>query len=247
MQKILCILLVLLLAFPISAAEVPILMYHHFTETDTGLPDRCSAGVFRTHLQTLTDAGYTSVSFRELLDWVDGTGNLPDKPVLLTADDGYRSVLEIALPLLREYGMTMSAAVVGSRLGASDGIPHFSLAEAAGTGLELVSHTWDLHGPEGNGILTPAGTMDPRLPADIVRMRRIPEIAGDIFIYPYGKHTAGTDALLEAYGYRITVTTRPGIADIRRGDRASLRLLPRISMDGDSDLSWVINSIGKNP
>ena len=218
MQKLLCFLLIFLLACPVSAAEVPILMYHHFTETDTGLPDRCSAGAFREHLETLTDAGYTSITFRELLDWADGTGELPEKPVILTADDGYRSVLEIALPLLQEYGMTMSAAVVGSRLGASDGIPHFSLAEAAGTGLELVSHTWDMHGAEGHGVLTPHGTMDPRLPADIVRMRQFPEIAGNVFVYPFGKHTTGVDTLLAAFGYRITVTTLPGIADIRRGD-----------------------------
>lgn len=247
MRKLLFFLFALLLALPAAAMDVPILMYHHFTETDTGLPDRCSAEAFRTHLEALTAAGYTSVSFRQLLDWTDGTGTLPEKPVILTSDDGYRSVLDIALPLLQEYGMTMSVAVVGSRLGSADGIPHFSLDDAAGSGLELLSHTWDLHGPTGCGVLTPAGTMDPRLPADIARMRQIPELAADVFVYPYGKFTPDTDALLSAFGYRITVTTRYGIADVRQGKQDTLRLLPRIPMDGNGDLSWIQNSTGRMP
>ncbi|MBQ8642939.1 MAG: polysaccharide deacetylase family protein [Clostridia bacterium] len=236
MRSLLCIILALWLAVPTPAVSVPILMYHHFTEEFTGLPDHCSAERFRTHLEGLAAAGYTSVTFADLLAYVDGRSGLPDKPVLLTSDDGYRSVVDIAWPILQEFGMQMSVAVVGSRAGKTDGIPHFSLAEAGKTALELVSHTWDLHGAAGNGVLTDQGTADPRLAADTARMRRIPELNQAVFVYPYGKWSEDSEAVLTALGYRITVTTRNGTADIRRDEPDSLRCLPRIIM-GDFPLS----------
>ena len=185
-----------------------------------------SADRFRAHLTTLRDAGYTAVTFADLLAYADGKGELPEKPVLLTADDGYRSVLEVALPILREFGMTMSVAVVGNLMGEEDGIPHFSMEEAAGSGLELVSHTWDLHGPDGNGVLTETGTLSPDFVPDICRMRELAGLNPTVFVYPYGKHSRDSEALLEMMGYRITVTTEYGVADVVKG--GSLMGLPRI-------------------
>ena len=238
MRKILVLLMVFLLGLPVSAVPVPILMYHHFTEEETGLPDHCSTGAFRAHLKALSEAGYTTVTFGDLLAYADGRGELPEKPVLLTADDGYRSVLQIALPLLREYGMTMSAAVVGSRMGAEDGIPHFSMEEAVGSGLELVSHTWDLHGPEGYGVLNADGSLNPHFIADAARMRQMPELCQTVLVYPCGRWSDDSEAVAAAMGYRITVTTEHGIADIRRNEPESLRGLPRICMGDASGIPF---------
>jgi len=226
MRKLLTVLLIVLLTLPIRAVPVPILMYHHFTETDTGIPMTTTAAAFRRHLTTLQEAGYTTVTFADLLQYTETGEGLPDKPVLLTSDDGYSSVLEIALPILQEYGMTMSVAVVGSRMGQKEGIPHFSLAEAAGTGLELVSHTWNLHDPDGNGVLTERGTLSPAFVSDAWQMRKIPELNSLVFVYPYGKHSRDSEAVLQALGYRITVTTEEGIAQVQKG--SSLYGLPRI-------------------
>jgi len=239
MRKIMVLLMVFLLALPVSAVPVPILMYHHFTWEETGMPDHCSAGAFREHLAALSEAGYTSVTFKDLLAYADGIGELPEKPVLLTADDGYRSVVQIALPLLREYGMTMSAAVVGGRMGAEDGIPHFSMEEAAGTGLELVSHTWNLHGPGGDGVLNADGSLNPHFIADAARMRQMPELCQTVLVYPCGRWSNGSEAVAAAMGYRITVTTEHGIADIRRDEPESLRCLPRICMGDTSGIPFV--------
>lgn len=228
MKRILIFCMILILALPTEAVSVPVLMYHHFTEETTGLPNHCGADSFRRHLETLAQEGYTAVTFGDLLAYADGLGELPPKPVVLTSDDGYSSVLEIALPILREFGMTMSVAVVGSRLGTKGDIPHFSLTEAAGTGLELVSHTWDLH---GMGVLTEQGELQPELAADTEKMRQIPALEQAVFVYPFGRWSGESETFLRAVGYRITVTTRPGIAQIRQGETDSLFSLPRISMD----------------
>ena len=93
---------------------LPAVMYHHIDA------DAASSGAyvitpetFESDLRWLRVHGYESVSVRELLDWEAGTGSLPEKPVLLTFDDGQESFHAWALPLLEKYGMCAVAAVVG--------------------------------------------------------------------------------------------------------------------------------------
>ena len=226
MRKLFTILLAVLLALPAYAVPVPILMYHHFTEAGTDMPMTTSAAELRAHLTALRDAGYTAVTFADLLTYTETGEGLPEKPVLLTSDDGYSSVLDIALPILREFGMPMSVAVVGSRMGQEDGIPHFSMEEGLASGLELVSHTWALHGSEGNGVLRSDGTLSPDFVSDARRMREMDGLNQAVFVYPYGRHSRDSEAVLAAMGYRITVTTEEGIADVQKG--GSLHGLPRI-------------------
>ena len=80
-------------------ADVPVLMYHHFSETETG-DIVVQPETFALHMQTLRDAGYQAVTVQEMIDYVYNGASLPDKPVCITMDDGYLSNYEIALPIL---------------------------------------------------------------------------------------------------------------------------------------------------
>ena len=137
-------------------AEVPVLMYHHFSETETGdivvRPE-----TFALHMQTLRDAGYQAVTVQEMIDYVYGGAPLPDKPVCITMDDGYLSNYETALPILEEYGMKATVFAIGSSVGHDRFYkdtdhpltPHFGYDEAremqdSGV-LDFQSHTYDMH------------------------------------------------------------------------------------------------------
>ncbi len=101
----------------VREARVPILMYHYVSAPPPGSdiyrrdlsvpPD-----LFRSHLQTLADAGYTTISMYDLMEHLNQGAPLPDKPIILTFDDGYRDNYENAFPLLTEYGMTALFFVV---------------------------------------------------------------------------------------------------------------------------------------
>ena len=65
-------------------------------------------------LRYIAEHGYTAVSVGEILDYCAGRGELPEKPILITFDDGQLSVLTYALPLLERYDMCAVAAVVGA-------------------------------------------------------------------------------------------------------------------------------------
>lgn len=218
--------------------QVPVLMYHNFAPEDGSYT--VSSERFREHLAALETAGYETVTFAQLLAWVHDGGELPEKPVVLVSDDGYTGVLEYALPVLEEFDMVMSVAVIGDLLGVGgDGrLPHFSLAELAAADssgrIEPISHSFGLHGMrEGmNGAVNlslPASEYEEILAADCGAMGLYAETypgLGQVFVYPYGAWSAESEAVLASCGYRVTVTTGYGAAQVSRGEK--LTLLPRI-------------------
>lgn len=93
-----------------SQSGIPILMYHeiHHARRD-GLTVKTSD--FSTQLNWLKSQGYLSVSLNDFLDFQDGKiklAQLPEKPLLLTFDDGYRGLVNEALPVLKEQGFRAS-------------------------------------------------------------------------------------------------------------------------------------------
>lgn len=60
---------------------------------------------FRAQMEWLKENGYNAINFDEFLDWQEGRGNLPPHPVIISFDDGYRSVYELAFPVLKRLGL----------------------------------------------------------------------------------------------------------------------------------------------
>lgn len=85
-------------------AQVSVLCYHDFTAGENVTQMRMRTADFRAQMQALRDGGVTVVSMPEFLAWRRGEDDIPDRSVLLTFDDGWRSVYEEAFPILREFG-----------------------------------------------------------------------------------------------------------------------------------------------
>jgi peptidoglycan/xylan/chitin deacetylase (PgdA/CDA1 family) len=87
------------------------LMYHRFVTTEeykrcqnTEVIYSLPIEAFEDQLRGLKELGYRSVSVRQARDFLAGEAQLPQRAVLLTIDDGCRSALTRAEPLLRKYG-----------------------------------------------------------------------------------------------------------------------------------------------
>lgn len=76
-------------------------MYHEVTEGEAG-EYSINVADFEAQLQALADAGYTTVSFDELYDYVTTGAELPEKPIVITFDDGYMNNYTLAFPDTRE-------------------------------------------------------------------------------------------------------------------------------------------------
>ena len=113
--------LVVRIALPTSAPvdsqaiALPIVMYHHILKEQARLNAfTISPDEFRQDLQYLKDNGYQSILIQDLIDYVNGETALPEKPVMITFDDGYESFYEYAFPILKEMGFKAVFSVVGT-------------------------------------------------------------------------------------------------------------------------------------
>lgn len=108
------------LVAPASAQEdsrtLPILMYHDIVP-EGGLLDDYTASVaqLEADLQALAQEGWQTVRLSEVITYVRMGAPLPEKPVLLVFDDGYRSILTQVLPLLQKYNACAVVSVIGAR------------------------------------------------------------------------------------------------------------------------------------
>ena len=236
-------------------AKVPILMYHSLTEKVEQASDTIiTTDAFEEQIAALTEAGYTAVFYDDLRDYVNEGKTLPEKPILITFDDGYSSNLELAMPILEKYGQCATVSVIGVSVGKDTykdtGIamyPHFSLDEAR-TAYEkgvfdFQSHTYDMHRNDYDdepreGMMPKEGESEEdyisALREDFSRSQSQMEegIGNEVFVitYPHGKFTELTDVVLMESGADISVTVYDGINEIIKGLPQSLRGLRRFNM-----------------
>ncbi|NLE77232.1 MAG: polysaccharide deacetylase family protein [Chloroflexi bacterium] len=90
-------------------SQVPILMYHYISAAPSGAGAvrrdlSVSPEKFEAQLQYLREAGYRTITFSDLVYHLTLGWPLPDRPVILSFDDGYRDNFDFAYPLLQKYG-----------------------------------------------------------------------------------------------------------------------------------------------
>jgi poly-beta-1,6-N-acetyl-D-glucosamine N-deacetylase len=168
---------VALAAMPETEEKLTILSYHEIANADQALiPDYAvTPTMFVRQIDWLRNNGYHFVKVDDLLADKAGHKPLPDKAVLITFDDGYRSTYDFAWPILRQFHIPSVVAIVGNWED-EQGTVNFDghkiprdklmswkqLRELSDSGLvEIGSHSFDLHrGIEGDpqGNLQPAAT-----------------------------------------------------------------------------------------
>lgn len=241
---------------------LPVLMYHGLTEDPEKVSDYfITAEDFEKDLQWLRDHGYTTVSFQQLADYAEHGSRLPEKPVLLTFDDGYYNNYAKAFPLLEKYNAKAVINLIGSesdlysnQVFRPEGGGNVTWGEAAAmadSGLvELGNHTYDLHKNDGSGRkgadrLPGESFEDYRsaLLEDLGKnQERIAAATGSpalVFAWPYGAWpTDGSaDSILKELGFKGSLTSYQIMNTIRRDDPDSLFGLKRFLRTPDFQLA----------
>jgi len=181
LQKILG-LIIILMGIPLGAwaeSSYKVISFHDIvlTTSDISEIDDVTVDHLVNYFSWLKENGYHIVSIQDILNAKNGQQSLPDKAILLTFDDGYKSFYTYVFPLLKVFHYPATIAIVGSWLDTPENKTvlygdkqvarsHFlSLAELKELSksplIEIASHTYDLHhGIIGNaeGNLMPALT-----------------------------------------------------------------------------------------
>ena len=231
---------------PYSGEKLPVLMYHHVVEDGQECNDMTvTVSRLREDLQWLKDNGYTTVLPREL-----AAGEaLPEKPVLITFDDGYRSNYELAFPILQELRAkaAISVMVFMQEHCADDFITWSMCREMTDSGLvEIGSHTYLCHNlGERQGRFEPGGVngvqRDPAESDAAFQTRVLDDIqlsydlieentgqAPALFAYPFGLRDPEADALIREL-FPVSAVTYPWTVDLAQG----LHALPRYTVTMD--------------
>ena len=251
------------------STQVPILMYHHLSEDVTN-SEMVSPEQFEAQIRALSEAGYTGVSFDELQAYVLRGEPLPEKPVVITFDDGYRSNYTLAYPILQKYSMKATIFAIGVSFGTDHYkdtdyaiTPHFGAAEAAemtASGLiSIQSHTYDMHQwpPYETGsavrenILQLSGESEEAyvqaLTEDFTRSRALLEDATgrpvDVLAYPAGQYSTLAQVTLQSLGVHVTLSTNPGVNTVVKGLPQTLYAMLRFGITEDVSPEALLNMI----
>ncbi|MEY4483762.1 MAG: hypothetical protein RL693_1214, partial [Verrucomicrobiota bacterium] len=87
-----------------KSAMVSVLLYHDFVERIPRNEMMVSMPVFRAQMQALKDANIPVIPMSDVLAWKKGEKNIPEEAVVITLDDGWLGVHELAFPILKEFG-----------------------------------------------------------------------------------------------------------------------------------------------
>jgi peptidoglycan/xylan/chitin deacetylase (PgdA/CDA1 family) len=219
---------------------IPILMYHHVVEE--GMETNkimITTKRFEEDMEYLKKEGYTTIFFKELIDYKEGRGKLPEKPIVITFDDGYEDNYKNAYPILKRNNMKATIFVIGSRIGITNfnNDSRYSYLsweqskEMYESGLvEIQPHSYDLHYYRGNsehgkGVL-PISQENKKdhynrfLKDTKEVMKHINNNIGCesyVFSYPYGKYVSTNEEVLKILNFKVTLTTKSEYADISNG------------------------------
>ncbi|MFH1136737.1 MAG: polysaccharide deacetylase family protein [Pseudomonadota bacterium] len=200
---------------------VPILMYHFLTDNlyRTKLKKlRVSPRTFYRQLDFLGENGYKTINLHDLHRSLRGGTPLPEKPVVITFDDGDRESVLLARDALSARGFFGVVFIVSSRIGQTNdwdrgkGEPEFELLRMTDL-LSLTEDGWDV-GSHGWTHSDLTGKDDQTLTRELSQSKsELEALLGREVIalsYPYGLNDRRVREAAQKAGYKLGLTTRHG-------------------------------------
>jgi peptidoglycan/xylan/chitin deacetylase (PgdA/CDA1 family) len=120
--------------------KVPILTYYGFSENKTGeliVPK----AKFEEQMRFIKENGYRVITLDRLMDFLDFKGQIPEKSVVITFDDGWRSLYDFAFPILKNYGFPATLFVYTDFIGSKNALSWEQIKELGENGIDIQSKT----------------------------------------------------------------------------------------------------------
>jgi peptidoglycan/xylan/chitin deacetylase (PgdA/CDA1 family) len=206
-------------------------MYHVIGVAPTGAPNPdlyVTPEEFVAQMRYLSKHGYHAVTLQEVYDFWHNGGTLPNKPIVISFDDGSKPHFTIVAPLLNELGWPGVLNLVVGRHKLRFNKPFIRAMITAGW--EIDSHTVahnDLPGLSAKELAFEVGDSRKRL-------QKLYGIPVNFFCYPSGRFDDAGVAAVKKAGYLGATTTVGGLA--RPGEPFLMRRV-RVS-GGHTDASF---------
>lgn len=237
-----------------ESVRVPIIMYHHITE------DKSKTGKytvlqseFKSDLMLLKEKGYSAINVNDLISYVNGNSSLPEKPIMITFDDGFESFATLAYPILEENNMKSVVSVIGSVAEKYSEIDDHNISysnlnfdkinELLSEGLvEIQNHSYDMHKCTDNqrkGISKlpseSAEQYEAALTEDLLTVQKTLKLkcrmTPECVVYPFGSYSNETLGIIKELGFKSTMNCEERINTIIKGNPETLYNLGRYNRE----------------
>jgi peptidoglycan/xylan/chitin deacetylase (PgdA/CDA1 family) len=216
-----------------GSVSVPILMYHYIKELPAGADDMqamltLAPKTFHQHLEYLDKAAYQTISLYDLEDALRNGTALPEKPIILSFDDGYREHYDFVFPLLQRYEMTATFFIVSNWLGDGNFMTWEQLSQMAEAGMSIEAHTMshpDLRNQDEDFLRD-------EILGNVELIESHLGIRPRFFAYPYGGYDAATLAFLAGTDILGAVSIQSG--SLQRLDK--IYELRRLMVTNETDV-----------
>ena len=221
-----------------DGARVAVLGYHDLSENESETAMRMHTSKFRKQMAALRQLGITVISVEDFLAWKRGAKSIPEKSILLTFDDGWKSVYTDALPILKEFGYPFTLYLYknyidGGKKALTSSMISEILQQGGSLGSHSVSHpypaTIQAHRKKGEH------DCDAFLRQEMGESKRVIEskfsTSSTTYAYPGGFVTEEMFPLADEFGYTSLFTVIPGKIKRSTPDKR----LPRYMILGNYD------------
>ena len=196
--------------------KLTVLMYHKIDELENGVRhpgNYVSPDQFAQQMDALLAWRYRTISFAQWLDYRDGrgVGRLPDRPLIVTFDDGYTCFDEHAWPVLRARGMNATVFLVAGQIGGtnaweSDELSLPLLGAARIVALQDEGVVFGSHSVTHRPLARiPEREASEELHASRKQLGSLLGREVDVFAYPFSNQNRTVRALARDAGYRCAV------------------------------------------
>ena len=217
---------------------IPVLLYHYVGAEAPDYPYlNVATPEFSRQMKELRERGYRSVSLGDLTAYMQGSPvKLPEKPVLITFDDGYEDNYTQAFPVLKQEGFRAAIFMVQSNFNRKNRLSVQQIQEMEQAGIEIGSHT------RSHPNLTKLAAS--ALEQEVGQSRRgVERLAGrpiDYFAYPGGFYNLEVLEKTAQSGYAGAFTVLPGV---NRPDKDNPYLLRRIPVFSYTDFDAILDRL----
>ncbi len=189
-------------SLPVAAAVV--LQYHHVDDQTPALTSVTPA-LFAEHMAYLDQAGFAVWPLDQLMVAIRQGDALPDKVVAISFDDGYRSILHHALPVLEQYHFPFTVFVNPGLVGSnSDYLNWDELRHLQTRGGLIANHTLDhphlIRRLDAESEAAWSARVSQQIAGTEERLiQELGETRG-LLAYPYGEYDRAVQAIVERLG-----------------------------------------------
>lgn len=186
---------------------VPVLMYHMIgdvKDNDAVLLE----SHFRQQMQFLKDNDYHPITLQQLYAYMVNKQPIPERPVVLTFDDGYPDTYTVVTPIMKEYGFACTVFIPTYDADQGTRLTWQQIKEMQAAGIQIASHC---HHHDEMGEMT-AEQLRSEIATSQQRLKEELGIDNAFFCYPYGSEDEAAEKELRRAGIKLAFTMKSGWA-----------------------------------